>query len=440
MQYLDKMPGGFRAKVHSCLVPGIQWLLLILSLGTLLRLVAAVYLGNRVEPTPAAYDQIYFHDVALNLLAGRGFSYSRSPWSFIQPGEPTAFTSFLYPPFLAVVYLIFGSHPLAARIIQALICSLLPWLVYGLVQRVLAQQPPLRNANLVALVAAGITAFYAYFIYFSATLMTDGPYLVTVAWALVLTLDLAEQPTAKRWGLWGLAVGLAILLRQVFMPIAGLLFVYIVWTAWRRVNWKHVGIAVAVIAAFILPWTVRNYLVFHRFLLLNSQAGQVFWNANHPDLGTQWEYAPMFPIPDDLKGADEITLNDELMRRGIQNVANDPARFVRLSLSRLAMLFLFYPLPESSLFSNIARTFSFGVSLPFMIIGLLFSAREWRRWLLLYLFVIAYILIHIVSWVQIRYRMPIDLALIPFAALAIVTLADYALPRIQRIKQAWSKA
>lgn len=33
--------------------------------------------------------------------------------------------------------------------------------------------------------------------------------------------------------------------------------------------------------------------------------------------------------------------------------------------------------------------------------------------------------IHVISWVQIRYRMPVDVALVPFAALALVTLAAY---------------
>jgi hypothetical protein len=240
--------------------------------------------------------------------------------------------------------------------------------------------------------------------------------------------------------MWGLAVGLAILLRQVVLPVAGLLFVYILWKAWRRVQWRHILVAAGVIAVLILPWTVRNYLVFHRFLLLNSQAGQVFWTANHPDLGTQWEYAPMFPIPADLQGADEVTLNDELMRRGLQVVVENPGRFVQLSLSRLEMFFLFYPLPESSLFSNIARTFSFGICLPFMAVGLVLSLQEWRRWLLLYLFIVAYTLIHIVSWVQIRYRMPIDMALIPFAALTVVTLTNYVMQRVKRTENRWIKA
>ena len=421
--------------------PERRWLLSIVVSGILLRLATAILLGDNVVPLPAAYDQIYFHDVALNLLEGKGFAYSRPPWPFIQPLAPTAYTSFLYQIAIAGVYWIFGPHPLAARITQALIGSLLPWLIYGIVRRI-HRQPPVveKQSQVVALLAAGITAFYSYFIYFSATLMTDGPYLVTLAWVLILTLDLADQPTRWRWAMWGLAVGLAILLRQVVLPVAGLLFVYIVWKAWRHVQWRHILVAAGVIAALILPWTVRNYLVFHRFLLLNSQAGQVFWNANHPDLGTQWEYAPMFPIPADLQGADEVTLNDELMRRGLQLVAENPGRFVQLSLSRLEMFFLFYPLPESSLFSNIARTFSFGICLPFMAVGLVLSLQEWRRWLLLYLFIVAYTLIHIVSWVQIRYRMPIDMALIPFAALTVVTLTNYVMQRVKRTDNRWIKA
>jgi hypothetical protein len=55
------------------------------------------------------------------------------------------------------------------------------------------------------------------------------------------------------------------------------------WQAGRRVKVCHVALAGAVAAALILPRTVRNYLVFDRFLLLNSQAGQVLWNANHPE-------------------------------------------------------------------------------------------------------------------------------------------------------------
>jgi len=382
-----------------------RWLMIIVSIGAVLRLGMALYLGNEVTPTPAAFDQIFFHDVALNLLAGKGYVYNVPPWPFIQPGEVTAFGSFVYPLFLAGVYWVFGPHALAARIVQALICCLMPWQVHRLVHRI-ALQPPRweKRAGLVALVAAAITAGYAYFVYYGATLMTEGLYLIMVVWALNATL--------------------ALVLRQVFMPMSALLFLYVVWRRGWRVRLMDVALAGGIAAALIVPWTARNFVVFDRFLLLNSQAGQTFWNANHPDLGVTWDPSHMFPIPGDLQGANEVDLSNELMRRGWKNVLADPARFMHLSQDRLRTWLVFYPMAQSSPFSNVARTVSFGVCLPFMVMGMLISLREWRRWILLYSFIIAYTFVHVISWVQIRYRMPVDAALIVFAALALVAVAD----------------
>jgi len=410
-----------------------RWLMIIVSIGAVLRLGMALYLGNEVTPTPAAFDQIFFHDVALNLLAGKGYVYNVPPWPFIQPGEVTAFGSFVYPLFLAGVYWVFGPHALAARIVQALICCLMPWQVHRLVHRI-ALQPPRweKRAGLVALVAAAITAGYAYFVYYGATLMTEGLYLIMVVWALNATLALAEAPTRGRWAAWGLSVALASLLRQVFMPMSALLFLYVVWRRGWRVRLMDVALAGGIAAALIVPWTARNFVVFDRFLLLNSQAGQTFWNANHPDLGTVWDPSAMFPIPYDLQGANEVELSGELMRRGWSSVLSDPARFLRLSLDRLCTWLIFYPMARSSLFSNVARTASFGICLPFMLVGLLLSLREWRRWVLLYMFILAYSLIHVVSWVQIRYRMPVDVALMPFAGLAIATIVSWLRDKVRR--------
>ena len=59
---------------------------------------------------------------AVSLLAGRGYSFDQDWYpGFTRAGEPTAHWSFLYPLYLAVVYAVFGYHPLAARLVQALL-------------------------------------------------------------------------------------------------------------------------------------------------------------------------------------------------------------------------------------------------------------------------------------------------------------------------------
>ena len=415
-----------------------RWLIAIVAIGAVVRVGAAVYLGDEVVPVSGAYDQIFYHDLALNLLEGDGFVFTRPPWPFIEPGEPTAYYSFVYPMFLAGIYAAAGPHAVVARIVQALICALLPlqvWvltrLVMGHGRRTMDDGPRTtddgRRGEVVGLIAAGIAAVYAYFVLYSASLQSEGIYLVLVAWALILTVKLAEGPTWQRWLGWGLAVTLASLFRQVFMPIAAVLFLYVVIKAGRRVRVGHVALAGLVAAALIVPFTVRNYRVFGRFLLLNSSAGQVFWNANHPDLGTDFIGDAMFPIPADLEDANEAELTKELMKRGWRLVADDPGRFVQLSLDRAATLFMFWPSRQSTLISNLSRSLSFMICLPFMIAGIALSMKEWRRWLPLYVFIVAYAGIHIISWAQIRYRMPVDVALLPFAALAIGAMGRWTM-------------
>lgn len=399
------------------------WLWAIVGLGFLLRVGVALWAGNRTDPMPWAYDQVFYHDVALNLIAGKGFVFTQPPWPFIEPGAPTAYFSFLYQPFLAAVYLVFGPSPLAARLVQAPLCSLMPWAVYALTRRLLdGSQRWAGRAGVVALAAAGLTAFYPPFVYYAGVLMTEGVYLLVAAWALAMTAALAQAPSGRRWALWGLAVGLAILLRQVFLPMAALLGLYVLWQRKARVPVGHLALAGGVVAALILPWTVRNYRVFDRFLLLNSQSGQVLWNANHPDHGVRFTSA-MIPIPPELEGLNEVDLSKELGRRAMQIILDDPVRFARLSLNRLGLYFMFVSdNPASSALGVAMRVFYLAACLPLMAAGVLLSLREARRWIMLYGFVAAYTAVHVISWVQYRYRMLVDLALMPFAALAWVAL------------------
>ena len=409
-----------------------RYLLIILLIAAVLRIALAIYLGQAVEPISPAYDQIFFDDVARRLLEGKGFSYTRPPWPFIQPGEPTAFISYLYTSFIAGVYWVFGANPLVLRVIQALICSLMPWQVYQFVKKLGDIRPNWEEnrTSILALIAALITAGYAYFVFFSATLMTEGFYLMTVTWSILLTLDLRRRPTLKKWALWGLAVTLATLLRQVFMLIAVFLFLYVLWHNWRQVKVSHVLVAGVIAASLILPWTVRNYLVFDRFLLLNSQGGQTFWNTNHPALGTNFEGSPMFPIPTDLEHLNEAELDNALLRRGWQNVVADPGRFFLLSFDRFLEHFRFWSIPTSTPLNNIARLVSYTILLPFMVTGLVMSFKEWRRWLLLYLFILAYTGIHIISWPGPRYRLPVDVLLVIFAALPLASILTHLFPKI----------
>jgi hypothetical protein len=423
------------------------WLWVIIALAVLLRLGAALYLGDDVTPEPGIYDQISYDGLARRVLAGYGFSFGQDWWPATAANAPTAHWSFLYTLYLTGVYALFGAHPLAARILQAVATGvLMPWLTFRLGRRVFGPAA--------GLAAAAVSAVYVYFFFFDASLMTEGFYMLGILW----TLDLAGQIGGShrrqygRWALLGLAMGITALLRQSFLPAIVLLAAWLWWsTPGRRTQTvRGLALSCAVVVLLILPWTVRNYRVFHRVVLLNTNAGFAFFWANHPIHGSTQvgllppEISYYSLIPKELRGLDEAALASELMKRGVGFVADDPARWLLLSINRMREQFKFWPSSASGFVSNVSRVGSYGLFLPFMLAGVVMGVREsWKSceipssnlqllacWLrtevALWLgFVVAYNFMHLVSWAGIRYRLPTDAVMVLFAGLALARLGGF---------------
>lgn len=402
----------------------------IVLLSVFLRVVVALVMGNRVEALPGIYDQISYDALAQRVVAGYGFSFASLWWPLTRAGAPTAFWSFLYTGWLAAVYALLGHQPLIARLLQVLcVGAALPVGLYELGRRVLGAR--------VGVWAAALSAVYGYFVYYSAALMTEMPTIVAVVAMLILFVALAEGPTRRRYLLLGLAIAVAALLRQVVLLTVPVLAA---WLLWRRRGWATVrglALAGAVVCACVLPVTLRNHHVFHRWVFLNTNAGYAFFWANHPIQGVDFQgilsdegpgYRDLIPV--ELRGLDEAAMERALMGRGIGFVVAEPMRYLRLSFSRLEDYFRFWPLASSSLISNLTRTLSFGLLLPFMLYGLWCARDRWRACLPLVLFMATYALAHLFSWALIRYRLPVDAILLIFAGLAFDRLVGARLARM----------
>ena len=96
-----------------------------------LRVTAALVLGNGVESLPGIADQSSYDMLARQLLAGKGFTVAADWWPLTRIGEPTAHWSYLYSLYLAGVYTVFGPNPLVARLIQAIFVAVLAFNVLG---------------------------------------------------------------------------------------------------------------------------------------------------------------------------------------------------------------------------------------------------------------------------------------------------------------------
>ncbi len=464
---ISKQKNSFRGSMRKFLRPVVV-LAIILCASALLRISVALVMGDQVEILPGIYDQLSYHGLAQNVLAGNGFSFDQDWWPVTRAGEPTAHWSYAMTLYLVAVYKIFGVHPLAARLIQAIATGILmPWLVYRLARRtfrfkqeVIVGDSTWEASQIIALLAAAWTAFYGYFIYYSAALMTETFYITCILWTLDVAQRIPEKTVEgslkKRWALLylklGLAVGLAVLFRQAFLLFLPFLFAWLWWAqvrmqsgepnlrrSWlpsKRLVWGGLA-TLAVVAVLILPFTAYNYTRFQRFVLLNTNSGYAFFWANHPVHG--YKFVPLFTegmpsyqelIPEELRSLDEAALDQELLRIGLGFVFDEPLRYISLSLTRIPEHFIFWPLQTSPLLSNLTRTGSLGVALPFSIAGIIFMSVHFRRndfqypaaSILLLLFFFVYAGIHILTWAGIRYRLPVDPILILFASYGLFQL------------------
>jgi hypothetical protein len=243
--------------------------------------------------------------------------------------------------------------------------------------------------------------------------------------------------------LLGIALGITVLLRQVFLLFIPFLFLWIWATRFkRRLGLPTVStiISLGLVVLCIIPVSLYNQSRFGRFVLLNTNSGYAFYWGNHPIYGTH--FIPILPsetymelVPSEIRHLDEAALDQELLRRGVRFVIEEPQRYILLSLSRIPAYFTFWPSAESGIISNISRVASFGIILPFILYGLFLAwkrvpSENGNRFInlivspvgLLILFALVYTSIHLLTWALIRYRLPVDAALIPFAALAMSDL------------------
>jgi hypothetical protein len=291
--------------------------------------------------------------------------------------------------------------------------------------------------------------------------MTESLYIVAILWSIdaAQRLARADADTRRDTRMWlelGVAIAAGVLLRQVVLLMVPLV---VGWVVWRRgqltsgtknvlrltrrgSSLQGVALVGGVILLAVAPWTIRNYGAFGQFVPLNTNAGFAFYWGNHPVHGS--DFIPILPgdgssygrlIPADLRLLNEAQLDSALLRRGLGFVVADPLRYLRLSLSRSKEFLRFWPTSDSGLGANLARALSFGLCMPFFVAGVALALGGRRRPpvtapssdqdpTLVLAFAAGYSLIHLLTWTLVRYRLPVDAVLIPFAAFAIVRLHD----------------
>jgi 4-amino-4-deoxy-L-arabinose transferase-like glycosyltransferase len=140
--------------------------------------------------------------------------------------------------------------------------------------------------NAVGLVAAGLAALSPMMFLPEATLMSETVFVLLVTAALLLALRAYDAPTPLRGGALGLVLGLAVLTRAEAAVLGLLLLGGLLRPRDRRDAAPLVrrlalaALGVALMAAVVVPWTVRNQQTFHKFVPVSNNLGTALAGAN----------------------------------------------------------------------------------------------------------------------------------------------------------------
>jgi len=373
-------------------------------------------------------------------------------------GEEPFFRAPLYPYFLGVLYVMFGHRYLIPRLVQVLIGSLSCVLAFLIGRRIFGAST--------ALLGALLACFYWILIYY------DGEFLIPVLSVFLNLAFLWVLLRKEKFG-WrsiftaGVLVGVSALARPnilVFVPCI------IMWIAVHKSvhRWKRtavLGLAlVAGVSVAVGPVTVRNYLVGHDVVLISSQGGVNFFIGNNSksDGKTPVQPAYISPYEDSqfmVKHKEDVWVKDNVWRvskivaekalgrelrpseisdfwygQAFQFIRRRPCSFLGLVLKKIYFLWNAYEIPSNDDIYRFAHQHSriltflshlhFGVLGPLSLLGMGLGLREWRRYLLLYLYVVSYGFSIVLFFVTARYRVPLLPILFLFSSHAIVWVAE----------------
>jgi len=344
---------------------------------------------------------------------------------------------------LRLVYLLVGARPIFAMAIQFLLGSFSPLLIYWV-----ARMFCCRRTSILAAVLCAVNPLY---IFYEGTLTkaSISVFVVTLAMGVVLVASNSQKRREFWWLLSGFLIGITCLIRPnllLFIPLAGLLILWINRQLSFRKNMLSVIAWFLGVAVAVAPVTLRNYIVSGDPVFINSNGGFSLYVGNHS--GAEAYYCPVTNISDTISGesADTKRLAEKVLQRklkasevsrfffvqSLSAIKNDFTGFLRRSARKTLLVLNEVEIPHTENF-YLMRKFSpvlrvplvrYGLLLPFAIVGLFISRKSRPEWYFINLFILSNVGGLIIFYVSGRYRLPITPFLLIFASIGLVWIWD----------------
>jgi 4-amino-4-deoxy-L-arabinose transferase-like glycosyltransferase len=402
------------------------------------------YIGARTGPTAARTDIPYGFElghVAAAIAAGKGFS---SPLRMVDTGATAWFTP-IYPYLVAGIFKLWGIYSDLSRIIiqtmNNAFASLTIIPIYAIARRTFGAG--------VAVGASWVWVILPTSLYYPMIWVWDTA-LVALIFSLIFwaTLEMREKHGVVPWAGYGALWALGVLINPSILSLFPFFLAWLVWEArTEQAPWaKPAMAALLVFAICLVPWTIRNYRAFGKFIVLRSNFGLELWlgnNLNVTDTMGQWEH------PNDnreeaekYKRMGEIAYMEEKQQEAIAYIRTHPGETLNLVFRRFEINWLAFsdsPVDVWLTGTSAARTFLVLTCLLSLLclLGALYAYRARQPEAFPFAMVLlVFPLIFYVTHASTRYRFPIDPIILILATSAVAHLISEARSRNPNVKKA----
>ena len=301
--------------------------LAIFALALLLRV--AFVLWAPAEPTG---DGLFYHQHARDLMSGNGYvNLDRSPANTWMPG---------WPAFLALLYTLFGFEPRVAMLANAVLSSATAVLVARLGRQLFSAR--------IGAIAGLLYAVWPGVVYFSATLFNESLFslLLVAALDLWVRAAAAERRRTALFAASGLLLGASAWVKAEPLLLCLPLALHLASLRRGRADFlRHAGLAFALATVVVLPWSIRNYVVFERVIPTAAGGGMVLYAANHAgarggnDLASLLDYIERLGVADRSQAEQNMAIHDHAWRDVWDFVSHHPGEELRIMGNKLRLTY-----------------------------------------------------------------------------------------------------
>ena len=381
----------------------------IVAAAFLVRILFNVYIVGMQEPGLELFPDGKDYDaLGLSLAGGSGFAMHGVPNTSRPPG---------YPFFLAALYMIFGHSYAAVKIAQSLLGALTCLVIFLIGERLFSRR--------VGVIAATLAAVYPFLVLYTGFLLSETLFVFLSTVFLYVFVRLRERYASKWIALGGLVLGAMNLIRPVTMMIPVLLFFW----AWIEFGTKRKAVVIASLLAIwmivpILPWTIRNYMVTHSYILIDDHHWVSVYTGNNRTILQNPDAIGGWLEPEQIEGFKPHFTTEDYRSASLsffkQYLLHEPWELLRLEAYKLKRFWSVFPTSSRTTYRDaMISVFSYGLLLPLFVIGMILSLRSHQRPWILIIWIVNFCFVTLIALGTTRYRAPVEPAIVLFASLAL---------------------